>query len=329
MRARAHAHPVENALPLLAQRPSDTPAAADGSDASQPSIPWPSIPKSSWRRRWLGWWFHGFAIAVLVAARPGAAQTMRSFGPLDSTATVDGKRPIFIELYADGNVRKALQDAGGGQVAAGSLGINVRTPHWASDLLVNTAGTQDALRRGFGTSVLAPGAGGSLSSGLLEARLMIGKATSRRRPGVRAYASANSSTWQPDTAKPAMSVAVAGLGLGAFYGIGGTIPVSTTENDSGATQTRRRISAVLDAGFAWRSIGGDVAGPSGDAVRRLVGMDRGHMGGAEVGATVTYSGLKAGVTYYRFPGDMPGLSHGQIVAGFAVQTSLAGGLLNP
>jgi hypothetical protein len=255
------------------------------------------------------------------------AQTARSFSVPQGTDGKNTKAPIVVQLYADGNIRKALQDAGGGQVAAGSLGLTISAAQSTFDILLNTAGSTDALRRGFGTSVLAPGSGGNLSSGLIDWRLFLDNASVRRKPGIRAYASASSVSWQPDTAKSPVSAAIGGLGLGVFYGIGGRVQVKSTED---STKTENKvISAVLDLGVAYRSIGGDVVLAANEAARGLVGADNVKRAGLELGATLVYSGLKAGVTYYVFGGDMPGYSHGQLVAAFAVQTILLGGHLYP
>lgn len=277
----------------------------------------------------------GFAIT----APPDSAGHADSLaGAKSLAAPARALTPITVALYADGNLRKAVQEGGGGQVSAGSLGASFASPNWSLDLLVNAAGSQDALRRGFGTTVLAPGAGGSLSAGLVEFRRLfnpVRRAKSedtalppRRRWGGRAYASASATRWQPDTAQPSVDLSVTGAGAGLFFAIGGTIPTGAAPAAGNTEPQQKPLFLVLDLGPAYRRVGGDALRAQNDQFRQSVGLVGIRRVGLEAGALISFNGLKAGVTYYNFGGDMPGYSRGQVVAGFAVQTTLASGTLS-
>lgn len=252
--------------------------------------------------------------------------------------TLSGKRPLLIELYSDASIRDAIAGAGG-QAANGSLAANLRTGCATLDVLINTVGSRDPVTQGFGTTVLAPAASGSFGAGLVEGRLLSGDPDDRRRFGVRGYASASTARWRFDAESTPVDVAVTGLGAGVFYGVSGTIvPAGSRRTDAGTQQTNavtededepKLIAVILDLGIAHRSIGGDFArsGTEPEKVREQFGISGLRRTGLEAGLLVTYGGLKAGATYYHFGGNSPGISRGQVVAGFAVQTTLAKGRL--
>lgn len=83
---------------------------------------------------------------------------------------------------------------------------------------------------------------------------------------------------------------------------------------------------MLDLGLALRGIGGDIAQSANDSLRtRLIGSDKRTKVGLEIGVALQVNGIKAGLTYYSFPGEIPGLSDGQVIAGFSVQSSFLSG----
>ena len=49
--------------------------------------------------------------------------------------------------------------------------------------------------------------------------------------------------------------------------------------------------------------------------------------GYEIGLNLQYHQLRAGFTYYRLTGDVPGFSDGQVVAGVSIQANLNSGNL--
>ncbi len=111
---------------------------------------------------------------------------------------------------------------------------------------------------------------------------------------------------------------IGGGGLGVFCAAGGRLVADTTS----------RISATLDVGLGVRALGGDITNPSNAAVRASIFGQPSARVGLEVGLQLAVSGLKAALTYYRFGGDVPGFSNGQVVAGFSVQSPLIKGTLN-
>lgn len=253
-----------------------------------------------------------------------------------AAACVHSKRPILAELYADANVRRTVGQAEGGQVAAGSLGAFFMGGTWALDFFVNTVGTTTAIRGDYGPSILAPGAGGSFNAGLIEGRRLIGDSDNRRRFGVRGYASVSAGRWQPtDTLRSPVGFVGTGLGGGGFFSIGGRVPAEVVDKSDGSTKPGfKSLSAVLDVGAAYRSVGGDISdAQSRDTnlvkLRDEIGLATMRRWAPEIGVTIAFNDLKAGITWYRFGGRMRGFSRGQVVAGISVQSALASGLLNP
>lgn len=155
-----------------------------------------------------------------------------------------------------------------------------------------------------------------------------------RRFGVRWYASVSSAEWEDITAagtegdSPTVGAVALGAGLGTrYYFLGGMLSPDTTPVEvptSVETMAGKDMVAVyLDIGGAFRSIGGDVA--SDDNVPRRIAFlrtDQRTKVGLEIGLGIQANGLKAGLTFYQFSGDIPGFSHGQVIAGFSVQSAL-------
>jgi hypothetical protein len=55
--------------------------------------------------------------------------------------------------------------------------------------------------------------------------------------------------------------------------------------------------------------------------------EKGHWG-VEATLGLEVNGVKAGVTYYGFWNEVPGMSDGQVVAGLSVESALLRGFLN-
>jgi hypothetical protein len=57
----------------------------------------------------------------------------------------------------------------------------------------------------------------------------------------------------------------------------------------------------------------------------MLGTTQTHLQGFEVGLTLQLNELRTSLTYYYFGGDLKGISHSQVVAGFAVSSALLRG----
>lgn len=242
----------------------------------------------------------------------------------------DGPR-AWLAVYADGNLKNALGQGSDGQLAAASLGLGIGVRNFSIDLLVNTIGADAAVTENFGTTLLAPASGSSLAAGLLDVRYMPGRQMQGNDVfgmGLRAYSSISSAEWKTDQQSDQLTgVVVAGLGVGGFATLHGNL--------GDGTENENPVGALLDAGFALRAIGGDIASEANsdrlDAAIPGAGKVR---IGLELGLQLHIRGAKASLTYYAFGGsilggdDVPGLTRGQVVAGFSVQSPLFQGFLS-
>ena len=252
------------------------------------------------------------ALAILAAPLAGQTQRTSSFGK------------SRIEVFADGNLKNALGQ-GDGQLAAASLGLGISMKRLSLSLLVNTIGTAKPLEKDFGTTLLAPASGASLAAGLVDVRWLTGKdtvATTFKR-GWRFYGSISSAEWQVLPGDPLPTgVVVGGFGFGRFYSLLGEVKSDEDPNP---------VGAVFDIGVAARAIGGDIASDfNEDRLNAAIpGGGKVHIG-LELGLQLQINGAKASLTYYAFWGkDVPGLTRGQVVAGFSVQSPLFKGEFAP
>jgi hypothetical protein len=284
-------------------------------------------------------------VTLLLIAGPVGAQTQRI--------------PMFVRdsariaVYADGNLKTALTKGDDAQVAAASLGLGIGIRRATIDLLINTVGTAPAVKSNWGTTLLSPGSGSSLAAGLLEVRWLFHKyedtppakkpeakekvaptpeesasAEATRglwKTGIRGYGSISSAKWQVNS-NDETGVVVGGLGLGAFFALQG----DTKNIDS----TRNHTGAILDVGLAGRFIGGDIANDlhQSELDTAMARSGKVHVG-IELGLQLYINGAKASLTYYAFGGvlggkDVAGLTRGQVVAGFSVQSALFQGVLH-
>jgi hypothetical protein len=269
------------------------------------------------------------ALAVgLLAPRLAAGQTLRSavFGDRDRAS---------VELFADANLKSLLaQNTGGNpQAAAGSIGLSYRTESFLAHLLVNAIGQSDPVRRNFGASLLLPASGPSLGAGLIDLSVRIASLGPLCQSlGLHAYGSVSSGTWVDapvGATEPEYGVIVGGAG-GAlrcvmFSGSFSQDPDRVAEMSASGN----RIAAFLEVGPSFRTIGGEIADADNSDVRLalLNTTDKGHWG-VEATLGLEVNGVKAGVTYYGFWNEIPGMSDGQVVAGLSVESALLRGFLN-
>jgi hypothetical protein len=274
-----------------------------------------------------------FSAFLFTALLPTAAygQTLQRLFPATRSR---------IEVFVDGNLKNVIGEPGEGTNAAGSLGIRYVGKTYLATGLINVAGTGDTITQAFGATMLAPSSGTGLNAGLLDIRRRhlwpSWDETCRRlhqeqdrhplrcNIGIHLYASASSARWatQVDSngvVVEAVGVPVLGTGLGLSYTFA-TGSIGTADDPKG-------VGMVLDVGLATRHLRGDLFDQTPTRLALLSSTDRDFYG-YEIGLSLQYDQLRAGFTYYRLTGDVPGLSDGQVVAGVSLQANLNSGELN-
>jgi len=275
--------------------------------------------------------FWGTFLGVLTVIRGTLqAQTLQALGTTTGNAQ-------YVEVFAEGNLRNVVSQPSDVTSATGSLGMRYRGSTYIASGLINIAGASDTVSTGLGATLLAPSAGKALNAGLLDIRRrfipFLGKDCDQPKMstkvrchfGLHFYASIASWRWATTTdstgaALTAEQVPVWGSGWGFSYTFfDGSIREA-------APQESRNVAMVLDAALATRHLRGDLF--QQDSLRlRLLGDDRRNFSGLEIGLNLQYRELRSGITYYFMNGDVPGFSHGQVVAGVSVQANLTGGSL--
>lgn len=270
---------------------------------------------------------------LFLIAPPLLPQTLRTFDfRRDVIDTVPGE-PVEIrlvtgeyEVFADGNIKDVVGGNADETTASGSLGLGYSDGRFIVSALVNAVGTATPLTENFGSALLAPAAGASLNAGVLDLRWSAAGRPGRGicgAYGLHAYASVSSARWQADSAGTTFGVVTPGVGIGPFCQL---LNIKESSPDGGDSRT---LAAVLDVGVAVRGIAGDIAQSANDSVRSfLLNGDQRTRVGVEVGLALQLNGLKAGLTLYAFPGEVPGLSDGQVIAGFSVQSPLLSGKIS-
>lgn len=100
-----------------------------------------------------------------------------------------------------------------------------------------------------------------------------------------------------------------------------------TQGSDGTQHTR--VAGIIDFGLAWRTLGGDIVNEANRAVlENVLNSAAKNRLGLEIGVALQVNDLRAGLTYYLFGGRVPGLSRGQVVAGFSVAVPLIKGPLS-
>jgi hypothetical protein len=273
------------------------------------------------------------ACCLVVAGAVAGIAPVVSAQELRSVSFGDRNRP-YIELFADANLKSVLAQSTGAnpQTAAASLGLMYRTGSVVGNLLVNAIGQSGPVRRNVGASLLAPAAGPSLSAGLLDLALRISSLGPLCQDlGLHAYGSVSSAKWAytPSNGSEREYGAVIG-------GAGGTVrcvmfsgPLSSSDAGSSSDGGENRVAAYLEAGSSFRTIGGEIADATNDAVRfALLGTVDKPQWGVEATFGLEFNGVKAALTYYGFQNDVRGMSGGQVLAGFSVQSALFRGFLD-
>jgi hypothetical protein len=269
------------------------------------------------------------AVSVLSAAlwvSPARAQGLSDFIFKRSPGSKD-----TVTVFADGNLRSAVGQGEDATLASGDLGLRVRKETVLLSLRIAATGTGQALRERQAAAILVPGTGSSLNAGYGEIRITTSKEGAFVQSGLRGYVSVTTAQWTDTLTDRTVGALVGGAGVGGFVNLfggtlGGTPPANPGEAQ-GAGKTR--VAAVLDLGLAWRTLGGDIADVTNeDVLIDLFDSAAKNRLGLEAGLALQLNDLKAGLTYYLFGGSVPGLSRGQVVAGFSVAVPLISGALD-
>ncbi len=265
-------------------------------------------------------------VAVTISAGLARAQTLQEFSPVRDT-TVGDQVTVFI----DGNARNVVGQRTS-TPTTGTIGITYRGSTYIVSGAVAALSRRDTLTGRLASTLLAPAAGQAFNSAIIDARRAhlpwIGRGCSsdavgrRCQYGLHAYVSASTSTWAtqtgPDGAVTGTAeVPVWGSGAGPYFRF-----------FDGRVGDSARVAMVLDVGVATRHLRGDLssARPEMRALREsLLRTNRRNFAGLETTLTVRYNEITGALSYYRFGGDVPGLSGGQVVAGISLRARLNAG----
>lgn len=244
----------------------------------------------------------------------------------DSANTIQGKN-AFARLFADGAVRGGVTgETTKAGAATGSLGIQVASrlggKRADATFLVSVIGAADSVSADYGAVLLAPASGNTLSAGLIDVRIRDVVLVD-----LRMYGSVSTSDWSVpvdenglfDLEGTHQTFSAGVIGVGILLGetiLAGRMAENTT------------AAVTLDAGLSLRSLFGDVVNGSNNAFREsLFPGEATTRLGIEISLGIQISGVKAGVSYYHYGGDIAGFSNGQVVAGIGLQTPIVSGTL--
>ncbi len=265
-------------------------------------------------------------VALTAANAPGEAQTLtptRGVFAVPNARTLKAKEEklavvdsVVLSLLVDGSVRTVLTGKSGDapSPAAGAVGVAFGRYNSNLTIMLNVVGSVDSVKREFGTSLLSPTSGGATAnrlSFLADYRRLFNGSNGT---GMHVYLSGAPMAWVDTT--PSAPKQERGLALGAGAQLSREVYYQEFDNST-------TVGLIFDAGVVARSIHGDLSSPRSDALRsKLLGTNRRSFIGAELGATLQVREVRLGVSYYLFGGDVPGLSKGQAVFGFAVANSI-------
>lgn len=281
-------------------------------------------------------------ILLLVGANSDlTAQTLASTGSSEKkdTASANGqlepppsctRRSHCVALYADGSIRQTIEKKDGASPVAGSVGLSRDDGRSVVSLQINVAASADTVRSSYGGSILTPGTGGALSSGLIDFRLRPDSTRKRfGRFGAHFYMSVASTRWATEFSPPDSATGdslVSATTDAAIMGVGAQLTIEILNGELSNTP----IYAAIDFGVSARQLFGDIANSEAEAQalkQRLYGSTRETFAGLELGLVIQVNNIKAGLTYYFYDGDSRGLTDGQVVAGFGIQSNIFSGLL--
>jgi hypothetical protein len=272
-----------------------------------------------------------------LTARPLSAQAKPAATPpaKDSNAApaklLDADKPI-LTIFGTAALKNVVADTSGATSATGSIGVMYESYHVMTTGLISVAGKVDTAHAQFGGTLLPTSTGGTLNAGSLELRVHRILTLQGCRPhkaidsdedplcgvGFRILGSASSAIWDADPSPKQNNPRPA------------TVPVWGTQWNLSYTFVDDSVDAsrvwmIFDIGLATRHMRGDLTLPTPSIRARrdsLLGTTQTDFYGPMAQLTIRYGDIYAGLGYYYFGGSVPGLSHGQVVAGIALQANL-------
>lgn len=224
-----------------------------------------------------------------------------------------------VDVLAEGNIRAiATGNAARGTNANGSLAMRVSRENLGITAAVNIASTADTLAGDYAQLILGPATGRFLRAGLFDVRWR----PNGRATGAHAYLTASQGLWKNADTSPSDTVTVVGASV---WGAGVLLFWDVLADKIGDTP----VGLSVEAGGSIRYLGGDIS--QEDAFRQrptVLGSERTLFGGIELGLQVRFSSIVGALQAYWYPGEaVRGVTHMQLVGGFAVQAPILSGVL--
>ena len=334
--ARDHEHLIDQAL-LVQQR---FPAASGGlaaSDKAHQAIAFASID-SVWLNK------HVEQVVPDTVRRAAIRNDARALRRMLRDALVRQNAPVYVTVFADGNVRNVLSGkADEASSGSGMLGMSVRLSRALVTGKVSVTPSMDTVRSDHGGTLLAPGTGRAFSSGIIsvywspppaiprqidnrwkEVAVKSGRILINSLPR-QLYAFTGKTLWHYDrdttAAVDTVKRAATLVGLGALWG-GGIARGRIADNP---------LSFEWSIGPALRSVSGNVRMDAPALKSAVLGTDRRWFVGPEAGFSLSFNAVTAAIHWYYLVGrnkeQVDGLTHGQVVGGIAVSGDLLSGPL--
>lgn len=250
---------------------------------------------------------HLFLFFTVMFVSHGISQTNRALNFLDDFASQD---TAYVSIFADGNLQGLVADADGAEgLASGALGISVARGEkvlWLAS--INVASTSDTITNNFGSAILTPAGGKSLTSGTLELYYKNLFKIRGKEISLHTYASASSAKWK--SATDVKSATVSGLGV-------------TIVNDIIDSQSRENsVYLGFEFGLSYRTVLGDAINEE-DFLQNTIGIKGNSFLGFEGGLKIKFNRITAGLQgYYLWDIEngekTDGITSFQIVGGISI-----------
>lgn len=233
---------------------------------------------------------------------------------------VESNDSTYIAFFAEGNISGlATSNGNATPVGTGAIGINVQKRNSSWTARVSVATNVDTVIRGFGTHVLNPGAGSSLSGGFLDLRLKEVANVKRQKIGLHFYICTSKTYW--GTRDTTISAITSGAGATMYFDI------------MNAVLDKNEIAFGFEMGLAYRWIAGDIASKLNNEIRQnLLGSKTRHFPGFQAGMQIQCGSLIAGIHGYwlfnlRSSEYIPGVTKGQLSAAFTISGPIFEGII--
>lgn len=219
-------------------------------------------------------------LIALASSYLGFSQSNKTLAFLGKTFV--NSDSAYVSIFVDGGIQGVVSNSekSSDAVASGALGISVvkKNVIWVAS--VNIASTTDTISSGFGSIILTPASGKSLTSGVLEFLLEEPFKIASKPIGIHAYASASSSKWLiTDTTKAST---VFGLGLTFVNKV-----IDATKGDNS-------VYLGFEVGPTYRGIFGDISN-NRNLYEKALGTQGKHFLGIEGGLKIRFNKITAGI----------------------------------